>query len=307
MPDNQFILGEAPNLGGFFVGAGFNSVGLVFGRRCRPGPRRVDRRGTCRRETSSPSTSGASPLSTPTTGGCGTGWGRSSELSPTRDPGPIGNSATACSFRRFPNHPLLAGKEAVFGLKMGWERPNVFVPVGLDPPSSTTPGTGPSGSRGSAVEYIATRERVAVFDETSFGKLFVVGRDAETALQCLCTADVAVETGRAVYTGMLNERAGYEADVTVTRLARDRYLLVTSAASPVRDAAGSSGTSVGGRMSVVEILGVRRLGVMGPASRALLGPSGHGRPLRRGVPLLVEPGDRPRLRHGPGHPDHLRR
>ena len=80
-----------------------------------------------------------------------------------------------------------------------------------------------------------TRSAVTVFDETSFGKLMVTGRDAESVLQRLCTADVAVPVGRAVYTGMLNERGGYEADVTVTRLAHDRYLLVTSSASVVRD------------------------------------------------------------------------
>ena len=117
---------------------------------------------------------------------------------------------------------------------------------------------------------------MAVFDETSFGKLLVVGRDAEAVLQRLCTADVAVEPGRAVYTGMLNERAGYEADVTVTRLARDRYLLVTSAASPVRDAAWiERHLRLGEHVSVVDVSSAYAvLGVMGPASRGLLGRLG---------------------------------
>ena len=117
---------------------------------------------------------------------------------------------------------------------------------------------------------------MAVFDETSFGKLLVVGRDAETVLQRLCTADVAVEPGRAVYTGMLNERAGYEADVTVTRVAPDRYLLVTSAASPVRDAAWiERHLRAGEHVSVVDVSSAYAvLGVMGPASRQLLGRLG---------------------------------
>ena len=117
---------------------------------------------------------------------------------------------------------------------------------------------------------------MAVFDETSFGKLLVVGRDAEAVLQRLCTADVAVEPGRAVYTGMLNERAGYEADVTVTRLAPDRYLLVTSAASPVRDAAWiERHLRAGEHVSVVDVSSAYAvLGVMGPASRQLLGRLG---------------------------------
>ena len=117
---------------------------------------------------------------------------------------------------------------------------------------------------------------MAVFDETSFGKLLVVGRDAETVLQRLCTADVAVEPGRAVYTGMLNERAGYEADVTVTRMARDRYLLVTSAASPVRDADWiERHVRAAEHASVVDVSSAYAvLGVMGPASRELLGRLG---------------------------------
>ena len=150
---------------------------------------------------------------------------------------------------------------------------------------------------------------MAVFDETSFGKLLVVGRDAETVLQRLCTADVAVEAGRAVYTGMLNERAGYEADVTVTRLATDRYLLVTSAASPVRDAAWiERHLRVGEHVSVVDVSSAFAvIGVMGPASRELLGRLGSATVVRRGLPVLDEPGDRARLRHRAGHPDHLRR
>ena len=63
-----------------------------------------------------------------------------------------------------------------------------------------------------------TRTNVTVFDQTSFSKYLLVGRDAEAALQWLCTADVGVEVGASVYTGMLNERGTYESDVTVTRL-----------------------------------------------------------------------------------------
>ena len=94
---------------------------------------------------------------------------------------------------------------------MGWERPNVFAPSGQEPRLDYTWGK-PDWLAWSVAEQTATRQRVAVFDETSFGKLLVVGRDAEAVLQRLCTADVAVTPGRAVYTGMLNERAGYEAE-----------------------------------------------------------------------------------------------
>ena len=69
----------------------------------------------------------------------------------------------------------------------------------------------------SASEEQATRERVAVFDQTSFSKYVLKGRDAESVLNYLCTADMSVPVGRAVYTGMLNERGGYESDFTATR------------------------------------------------------------------------------------------
>ncbi len=91
-------------------------------------------------------------------------------------------------------------------------------------------------------------------------------------LQWLCTADVAVQAGRAVYTGLLNERGGYEADVTITRLAHDEFLLVTSAASPVRDLDWIS-RHIGPdqHVSVVDVTSAYAvLGVMGPASRRLL-------------------------------------
>jgi len=76
---------------------------------------------------------------------------------------------------------------------------------------------------------------VTVFDQTSFSKYVIVGRDAEAALQWLCTADVAVPLGRSVYTGMLNARGTYEADVTVTRTGAQEYLMVSSAAATERD------------------------------------------------------------------------
>ena len=76
---------------------------------------------------------------------------------------------------------------------------------------------------------------MALFDQTSFSKYLLTGPEAERALQWLCTADVAVPPGRAVYTGMLNARGSYEADVTVTRLAAEEFLLVSSSATTDRD------------------------------------------------------------------------
>ena len=75
-----------------------------------------------------------------------------------------------------------------------------------------------------------------MFDQTSFSKFLLEGRDAEAVLQRLCTNDVAVPAGKVVYTGMLNERGGYESDLTVTRLGSDAYFIVTGTAQATRDA-----------------------------------------------------------------------
>ncbi len=166
---------------------------------------------------------------------------------------------------------LLAAAGAQFGSKMGWERANVFAPAGTEP-RLTYSWDRPEWLAWSAEEQRRTRTGATIFDETSFGKLLVIGRDAEGLLQRLCTADVAVPVGRAVYTGMLNDRGGYEADVTVTRLAPDRYLLVTSSASVVRDRVWiERHTGRDEHAVVVDVSSAYAVyGVMGPSARTLL-------------------------------------
>jgi 4-methylaminobutanoate oxidase (formaldehyde-forming) len=84
-------------------------------------------------------------------------------------------------------------------------------------------------------EQRATREAVAIYDQTSFGKLLLQGHDALAVLQRLCANEMDVPVGKMVYTPMLNDRAGIESDVTVMREAVDRFLIVTGSAQPVRD------------------------------------------------------------------------
>jgi 4-methylaminobutanoate oxidase (formaldehyde-forming) len=111
-----------------------------------------------------------------------------------------------------------------------------------------------------------------VFDQTSFSKYLLVGPDAEAALQWLCTADMAVDIGRTVYTGMLNARGTYESDVTVTRTADDEYLIVSSAATTERDKDHIRRNLPDGTLAqLVDITSsLAVFGVMGPASRDLL-------------------------------------
>ncbi len=84
-------------------------------------------------------------------------------------------------------------------------------------------------------EQRATREAVALYDQTSFSKLLLQGRDALVLLQRLCSRDMDVPVDRMVYSAMLNQRGGFESDLTVIRLARDRFLIVTGSAQAVRD------------------------------------------------------------------------
>ncbi len=113
---------------------------------------------------------------------------------------------------------------------------------------------------------------MALFDQSSFGKLRVHGPDATALLQRVCTADVERPVGSAVYTGMLNARGGYESDVTVTRVAADDWLLVTSAGSPVRDADWlRRHRDPSWRVEVEDVTTAWAvLGVQGPRSRTLL-------------------------------------
>jgi 4-methylaminobutanoate oxidase (formaldehyde-forming) len=113
---------------------------------------------------------------------------------------------------------------------------------------------------------------VALFDQTSFSKYLLTGRDAEQVLQWLCTADVAVEPGRTVYTGMLNARGTYEADITVTRLKDDEFLLVSSSASTERDQDHiNRRMPAGAHAALVDVTSAYAVyGVMGPRSADLL-------------------------------------
>ncbi len=268
-PDNQFILGEAPELDGFFVGAGFNSVGIASaggaGRALAEwivgGEPSMDLAAVDIRRFASFNANNQ--------------WlhDRVGEVLGLHYsvPWPNRELTSARPFRRSPVHHLLERRGALFGSKMGWERPNVFAPGGREATLAYTWGK-PSWLPWSGEEQRRTRHSVAVYDETSFGKLQLSGRDAEHLLQRLCTADVAVPVGRAVYTGMLNERGGYEADVTVTRVALDRYLLVTSSASVVRDRVWiERHIARDEHVAVVDVSSSYAVyGVMGPRSRELL-------------------------------------
>ncbi|RLV50017.1 FAD-dependent oxidoreductase [Nocardioides mangrovicus] len=231
-PDNHFLLGPAPGLNGFYVGAGFNSVGIasaggagralaewVVAGEPTSDLLAVDLRRFARFNADVPWLRAR----------VGEVLGLHYEV-----PWPNREMTTARPFRRSPVHHLHEADRAVFGSRMGWERVNVFAPEGEQPVIEYAWGK-QNWLPWSAAEQTATRTGVCVFDQTSFSKYRVSGPDAVAALQWLCTADVDVPVGRAVYTGLLNARGTYESDLTVTRVAPEEFLLVSSAATTVRD------------------------------------------------------------------------
>jgi glycine cleavage system aminomethyltransferase T/glycine/D-amino acid oxidase-like deaminating enzyme len=268
-PDNQFILGQAPELAGFFVGAGFNSVGiasaggagLALAQWIVDGDPDTDLTAVDIRRFA-PFNGNSRWLRDRVGEVLGLhyaiGW-------PNRE------LETARPFRRSPVYHLLQDANASFGSKMGWERPNFFAPAGHRPVIEYS-WDKQNWQPWSSAEQMATRQRVAVFDQTSFSKYLVTGPDAEAALQWLCTNDVAVPPGRTVYTGMLNEHGTYESDITVTRLSATEFLLVASAATTERDADHiRRHMPAGSRASLVDMTSAYAVyGVMGPASRQLL-------------------------------------
>jgi 4-methylaminobutanoate oxidase (formaldehyde-forming) len=268
-PDNQFILGEAPELRNFFVAAGFNSVGIASAG----GAGQALAEWITAGEPSMDLT--AVDIRRFAAFNGNTQWlhDRVAEVLGLHYavPWPNRELASARPFRRSPAYHLLAAAGACFGSKMGWERANFFAPPGEDPVVEYGWGK-QNWQPWSGAEQRAARTAVALFDQTSFSKYLVTGPDAEEALQWLCTADVAVAPGRTVYTGMLNAHGTYEADITVTRLSAEEFLLVSSAASTERDLDHIRRRQPAGlRASVVDVTSQYAVyGVMGPRSRDLL-------------------------------------
>jgi glycine cleavage system T protein len=184
---------------------------------------------------------------------------------------PYRQPETARGARRSVLHDRLEGRGACFGVVAGWERANWYAPPGVTPEYEYSYGP-QNWAPFSGAEHRAVREAVGLFDLSSFGKFLVQGADAERVLNRVCANDVSVPVGRIVYTQWLNDRGTIEADVTVTREAEDRFMVVTAAATQVRDLAWlTEHVPAGAHCSVTDISsGLAVLSVMGPRSRELL-------------------------------------
>ncbi len=185
---------------------------------------------------------------------------------------PYRQKASARGVRRTPFHAQLAQQGAVFGELAGWERANWFARPGQAAQYEY------SWKRQNFFdnvreEHMAVRERVGIYDMSSFGKLRVEGRDAESFLNHVCGADLCVPVGRIVYTQFLNARGGIEADVTVTRLSESCYLVVTPAATRLADETWlrRRGRERDAHVTITDVTASEGvLAVMGPRARDLM-------------------------------------
>ncbi len=225
-PDHNYLMGEAPNLENFFVAAGFNSlgilsgggVGLVMANWIVDGHPPMDVWDVNLQRTR-PFHNNAAFLRDRIVESLGIAY---------QHHWPARQWETGRGVKKSILHDRLAAAGACFGESAGWERPNWYARPGETPEYEYGWGR-PNWFQRSAEEHHAVREGVGVFEQTSFSKLLVQGRDAETTLNRMATADVATPVGGLVYTQFLNERGGIEADVTVSRLAEDSFWVITPA------------------------------------------------------------------------------
>ena len=267
-PDDRYYLGQAPELDGFWVAAGYNSIGIVSSggagmalaqwindgeapfdlwdvdiRRAQPFQR--NRRYLRERVSESLGLLYADHF-------------------PYRQP------ETARGIRRSPFHEHLKARGACFGETAGWERPNWFASNGQKAEYEYA-WTRQNWFENGAAEHNAIRTGVGMYDMTSFGKIRAEGPDAEAVLNRICGADMSVPVGKIAYTQFLNAKGGIEADVTVTRLSETAYLVITPAATLHRDLGWLRRHAGDGRVVFTDVTaGEGCLAVMGPRSRDLL-------------------------------------
>ena len=233
-PDDRYYLGEAPELGGYWIAAGYNSVGIASS-------------GGAGMALAHWITEGEPPFDL---------WEvdirRAQPFQKNRrylkervsetlgllyaDHWPYRQMATSRGIRRSPLHEHLKARGAVFGEVAGWERANWFANPGQKADYDYSWGR-QNWFENNHAEHLAIRTGAGLFDMTSFGKIRVEGRDACRFLNRVCAGDVDVPTGRIVYAPMLNPRGGIESDLTVTRLSETAFLLVVPGATLQRDLA----------------------------------------------------------------------
>lgn len=268
-PDGNFILGEAPELRNFFVGAGFNAYGIAAGggagmalaewvARGEPPfdlwPVDIRRFGRPHFDTDWVRTRTVEAYGKHYT----MAW-------------PLEEHSSGRPCRKSPLYETLKSKGACFGEKLGWERPNWFAPAGMEAKDIYSFGR-QNWFDVVGEEHKAAREAAVVIDQTSFAKFTLKGPDAVAALGWIAANDVRKPVGSLIYTQMLNDHGGIECDLTVVRVARDEFYIVTGTGFATHDFDWiSRNIPAGMNAQLVDVTSAYAvLSLMGPRSRDIL-------------------------------------
>ncbi|MEE9448089.1 MAG: FAD-dependent oxidoreductase [Arenicellales bacterium] len=268
-PDDQFHLGEAPELKNFYVACGLNSVGiqtsgglgLALAEWMEHGEPTMDLWANDIRRMH-PVQSSQAYLQERVTETLGLLY---------ENHYPARQYASARGVRHSPIHERLVARNACFGELTGWERANWFAPEGVKPEYDYSFGK-PSWFKYTAAEHQAARDNVVMFDQSSFSKYLVQGKDACACLQTISSANIDVPVGKIVYTHWLNQAGGIEADLTVTRLSETEFWVISAAATTYKDLHWlKRHIPENAHFWVSDITNSWAVfGIMGPSSRALL-------------------------------------
>ncbi|MGD1925603.1 MAG: FAD-dependent oxidoreductase [Paracoccaceae bacterium] len=267
-PDDRYYLGEHPELRGMWVAAGYNSIGIVssggagwaLAQWLEDGAAPFDLWDVDIRRVQ-PFQKNRSYLKERVSETLGLLY---ADHFPYRQP------ETARGVRRSPFHAHLKAAGGVFGETAGWERPNWFAVNGQEPAYQYT-WKRQNWFENNAAEHMAIRTAVGMYDMSSFGKIRAEGPDAEAVLNRICGGNMSVPVGKIVYTQFLNAKGGIEADVTVTRIREDLYLIITPAATAIRDMSWLKRHVGDARVVFTDVtVGEGCLAVMGPKARDLL-------------------------------------
>ncbi len=270
-PDGNFILGEAPELANFFVGAGFNAFGIASAGGAGMALAEWVAKGAAPYD--------LWPVDIRRFGRVhlSTDWVRARTLEAYGKhytiAWPSEEYRSVRPTRRSPLYAHLAAAGACFGEKLGWERPNWFADpaageVAVDRYSYQRPGWWEAVRR----EHLACRAAAVLIDQTSFAKFSLKGPDAVKALSWIAAGNVDRAVGSLTYTQMLNARGGIEADVTVARLAVDEFYIVTGTGFATHDLDWiRRNLPSGANCQLSDVTsGSSVLSLMGPQARAIL-------------------------------------
>lgn len=268
-PDNAFMVGEVPGVKNLLVGCGMNSVGIASSAGTGRALAQWIKQGYPEEQLWPVDVRRYFP------------WQRNARYLHDRAVESVGilyehhypnrQRTTARPVIFSPLHDRLKEHGACFSQIAGWERADWFAPEGVTPGHEYSWGR-PNWFAHQQAEHLAIRHGVGLYDLTSMGKFLVQGRDAEAVLQYLCTNDISGPIGTTTYTPMVNERGGYELDITVTRMTEDSYFIVTAAGTVVRDFDYIKRRIPGDAICTIADVthGYAMLAVMGPKSRDLL-------------------------------------